>query len=289
MVEALGKRKDIRLLLIAAGSVLLAWLPWELMLRTPPSRGLYDATEAQVLVVAAVLTVRKHWKVAIAVSLLSPLHIRFWESTYRYARGEAYYIVPYTMYLEANLLDDRRIPMLAVGSASHTLTWWLWDAPQNAAVDICFAAFGAMPGAYDGPLPSWLDIRTSVADSHLDVDLAAVQRGSIKVGDALVQVRPDVGPRMIKVAMDRIPEESCLSTMRARVALWRERVLVVAMPWERNCTEPKEESKAWFSFAASIDARSGRVLGYYELERRMGNEADGLAGIWLLNNYGSVD
>src|SRR5262245_55580937 len=94
MAQALRERLNVPVLLIAANSVLMARFPTDWVhtgsWRTSELVGVM--LEVQLFAVAAALVLWRHWKVALAVLLLSPVHFRFWEGAYRYARGKAYYL-----------------------------------------------------------------------------------------------------------------------------------------------------------------------------------------------------
>jgi hypothetical protein len=279
-----------RTLLIAVTSVLLAWLPRVSTSETSWANGVSILAESQVFVIAAVLVARRRWRAALLMLLVSPVHFRFWGGAYRYARGEAYYLNQRHCNKGplGNLDVDLRVPLICWELRRPPLEWELWGAPQNAAVRLLSAAFGPMPGAYDGPLPTRDDVRAVVRESALAVKLTAVHEGAIPVGDAVIRVRPDFGPRIIEAAMGRSPDDACLSSLAASVALWQDRVLVVAMPWWTECDVARATPKDWVSFAAAVDARSGNVLGYYALDSFPDERADQLAGIWRLETYGSV-
>jgi hypothetical protein len=219
--------------------------------------------EVLALVLAVVLgALRYRWAAALVI-LLSPVHARFWQSAARFAHGDAYYYVSKRCYRHAdgNLSDDLRVPLVCWGPTYSQVEWTLWGAPQNAAVDVLVAVLGPMPGSYDGPLPSWEDIRGAILASDLSITAAEFQRTPIRVRDRLVSVRSDFGPRMIQVALEHAPGSECPLEMAVKLATWRERVLIVALPWDTRCGKD-ETMKNWFSFGcrSSAPAKSPRNL-----------------------------
>lgn len=275
-------------LLASLAFTALAWLPvvtealWRLNLAV--------WFEVPALALAVVLgPLRYRWAAAL-VLLLSPIHARFWQGVARYAHGDAHYYVSKHCYrqVDGNLNDHRRVPLVCWGPTYSQIEWTLWGAPQNAAVDILVAVLGPMPGAYDGPLPSSEDFGRAIFASDLSITLAEFQQTPISVRDRLVSVRADIGPRMTQVALKATPGNPCPSEMAVRIAMWRDRVLMVALPWDTSCGKD-ETRKDLISFGAAVDADSGKVLGYYELEATLGNNAAMLAGVWNQRTYGQAN
>jgi hypothetical protein len=217
-----------------------------------------------ILLIGAVLVVRRSWRVLLVFVLLTPPSLNFWMGVGRHACGRGFLMYEGLPGTECFNLDPQlRCPRYTSGCIVFGDEWMTHGA-NNAAMWLMSGVFGPQPGAYRGPYPTEDDAKAALANAQV-VPPRDLLDDCVELNGNLFRLDVGVGKELVERSFGWVmkqaqntPPEDDTQQLELTAVLWRGSCLILRVP-----KQTYGETDRSGAMIAVFDTKTGRPFAYY--------------------------